>query len=270
MTMVAVLCAMVAAAIALPTSERMVLARLAPASHRLHPHHRGRIAVAVAVAAGVVSGAALIDGTRGIALAIVGGVVSGTFALIARKRVRARRALTRRKEVARASEVLGSLIRIGHVPSAALGVAAQDCPILTRAAAIQRVGGDPVAALVADGETPGADGLVAIAQAWKVSAATGAPIVAALDAVTTQLRAAKDLAHLVHTELAAPRATGQLLAALPFAGVALGLAMGGDPIRFLTGSWLGQACLVSGVILAAVGVLWSEALADRAADSAGI
>lgn len=271
MSLVAVLAAMLAAGLAFGPGPGVALARLSgrAEAHRQTRNWAGLVAAVCAAVAGLAA-ALLITGTRGLAVALAGSIVVVTVAVIVRGRLRTRRALVRRQEVAHASEVLGSLARIGHVPSAALAAAVRDCPVLARAAAVQHVGGDPVPVLRADAGLPGADGLLAIARAWQVTSETGAPIVASLDAVTAQLRATKELAHVVDSELAAPRATGQLLAGLPFAGLGLGFALGGDPLGFLTGSLVGQACLVCGVALAAAGVLWSEALADRAAQSAGV
>ena len=55
------------------------------------------------------------------------------------------------------------------------------------------------------------------------------------------------------------------MAGLPLCGIALGYALGGDPIEFLLQGPLGWGCLVCGVALAAAGVLWVEALAQQAA-----
>ncbi len=270
MTFLAVLSAMLAVWLVVPIASTRRLARLTEADD---PAPRRPQRWYVRVGGGVlllVAGGFLVDGSRGVALTCVVGCVVGTVAAIVRKRSRAAVAAARRASVARGCEVLASLVRIGHIPTAALLEAARDCPELGRAAALTRVGGEPVPVLRDEGRLPGAAGLVAIAHAWEVSVETGAPVVAALEAVTAELRRSRDLAHVVNTELAAPRATGQLLGVLPFAGIGLGLALGGDPIGFLTGSVVGQICLVAGVGLAGVGVLWSEALADRAADSAGV
>lgn len=83
-------------------------------------------------------------------------------------------------------------------------------------------------------------------------------------AVAASLRADEAVSGVVRAELSAPRATGRLLAALPLAGLGLGYVVGGDPIGFLTGGWIGQICLVGGVGLGCAGLLWTDRLADRA------
>ena len=70
---------------------------------------------------------------------------------------------------------------------------------------------------------------------------------------------------MVAGELSAPRATGKVMAVLPACGVGLGYLLGGEPIGWLLGGPLGWGCLLAGVILASLGVLWIEALAGRAA-----
>ena len=56
----------------------------------------------------------------------------------------------------------------------------------------------------------------------------------------------------------------RLLGGLPLVGLGLGYAVGGDPIGYLTGSAAGLVCLTIGGGLAAVGLVWSDTLADRA------
>ena len=75
---------------------------------------------------------------------------------------------------------------------------------------------------------------------------------------------------VVASELAGPRATGKIMAVLPLAGLALGYALGGDPVAFLLGGFVGWGCLIGGALLAAAGVLWVEALARNAAVNGGV
>ncbi|HEX8510882.1 MAG TPA: type II secretion system protein, partial [Propionibacteriaceae bacterium] len=62
-------------------------------------------------------------------------------------------------------------------------------------------------------------------------------------------------------ELAAPRATGKIMAVLPLCGLGMGYLLGGDPGGYLLSSPWGWGCLVGGVTLAAAGVLWIDKLA---------
>ena len=163
-----------------------------------------------------------------------------------------------------ACAALASQLRIGRVPSEALTVAAQDCPVLNRARSSFELGGDVVSVWLAQSTDPGCGGLGDLARAWRVSAETGAPMAAALEQVAVSLADDQALVSVVAGELAGPRATGKIMAVLPLCGLALGYALGGDPIGFLLQGPLGWACLVCGVALAAAGVLWVEGLAQQA------
>ena len=70
---------------------------------------------------------------------------------------------------------------------------------------------------------------------------------------------------MVGSKLAAPRATGKLMAALPALGIGMGYLIGGNPLQWLAAGPPGWACLLLGVGLACAGVLWIENLARRAA-----
>jgi tight adherence protein B len=114
----------------------------------------------------------------------------------------------------------------------------------------------------------GCSGLRELARAWQVSVGSGASLTGTLEGVAVGLAADQSLRAVVGSELAAPRATGKLMAALPALGLGMGYLIGGDPLDWLAGSPTGWACLVAGVGLACAGVLWIENLARRAAAQA--
>ena len=89
---------------------------------------------------------------------------------------------------------------------------------------------------------------------------TGAPIADAANRVADGLRSDAAAERLVEAELAAPRASGRMLAALPALGIALGYVSGGDPIAFLSGTWVGQLCLAAAVCLVCAGLVWTTLL----------
>lgn len=225
---------------------------------------RRRVAMAavIALAVAVVLGAAgLVGGRPGLVVGACLAMVTATSTMVVRGHRRGRAVERRRREVARACAVLAAELRIGKVPGEALLTAAEDEPVLAAVAAVHRSGGEVVPVLRELAARPGAAGLTAVADAWQVSERTGAPLTGALDRVSSALKADQTVHRTVAAELAAPRATGRLLAALPAVGLVLGFAVGGDPIAFLLGAGPGQLCLVVGVALACVGVLWSERLA---------
>ncbi|MDR1386285.1 MAG: hypothetical protein LBJ44_01585 [Propionibacteriaceae bacterium] len=199
------------------------------------------------------------------ALASAVGLIALTGANLWRRRRQDRLALRRRHQVARACRVVDALLAQGLVPRQAVVEASQECLILAPAAATSEMGGDTAAVLRRQGARPGAGGLVELARAWSITELTGAPLHGVLTRVKDDLAAQADLAGLVAQELAAARATGHLLAALPVAGLGLGYAFGVDPLAWLTGSGGGRVCLTGGVALACLGALWNEVLASRAA-----
>lgn len=218
----------------------------------------------VVVAAACLVGAALIAGPRGAALGlcllILGGTVLGLWA---RRRRRALEA-SRRAEVVHAGELIAGLLRVGRVPTTALIEAAQDAPVLAAAAAEHAAGGDAAPAFRRESGRPGCAGMAELADAWEVAVRTGASLVESVDAAAQRLADEGDVARVVATELASARLAGRMMAALPFAGLLIGYALGADPLGFLLGSPAGWVCLNVGVALACAGVWWIDTVAARA------
>jgi len=217
--------------------------------------------VALAVVAVTVAGG-LIGGSAGASVAGSAALPLVTAGLVWRRHRARAAASTAAREVFDACQLLAALLRVGHVPAAALRVAAHDVPALAEAAAVQEVGGPVGPALRRGGSAPGRSALVELGIAWEVAERTGASLTATLDALADRLVARRAVGNVVASELAAPRATGRLLAGLPVVGLLLGYSFGGDPLGFLVGSVLGQVSLGIGVALGCAGVLWTERIAD--------
>jgi len=215
------------------------------------------------------SGLVTVHQLAGGAVAAVTAALLVAFATCARlgvHHVGSRRASRARVEVAHACSVLASQIRVGRVPAEALRSAADDCPVLAEAGRTQELGGDVTAVWRAQARQPGHAGLGDLARAWQVSARTGAPLAESLEQVSVALAADVALRSVVAGELSAPRATGKIMAVLPFCGLGMGYLLGGDPVHFLLASGYGWTCLVLGVSLAAAGVLWIDRLSRVAAE----
>ena len=178
-------------------------------------------------------------------------------------------AVTARRSVTDACAALAAQVRVGRTPAEALITAAEDCPILAQAASAHRLGGDVLAIWEAQSRRRGCGGLADLARAWAISTRTGAPMAATLELVADGMASEEAVRTVVAGELAGPRATGKIMAVLPLVGLALGYALGGDPVGFLLGGLVGWGCLIGGALLAAVGVLWVEALAGHAAVEGG-
>ncbi|MDR1808065.1 MAG: hypothetical protein LBR33_09170 [Propionibacteriaceae bacterium] len=240
-----------------PALLRRVTVRPGPAVGRRRPG-RGVLTAAALSAAGL----GLLSAPAALVLAVV--LVGATAAVLLGRRRRDARALARTREVARACRVLDALLAQGQVPVQALVQASVDCPLLAPAAAVARMGGDAAGTLRELAREPGAEGLDEVARAWAVTARTGAPLHGVLSRAKANLLSQAELAAVIAEELAAPRATGQLLAVLPLLGLGLAAVVGGHPIAFLTETLAGRVCLLAGVGLVCAGAVWSDVLAARA------
>jgi tight adherence protein B len=193
-----------------------------------------------------------------LAVSVVAVVVAGL-----RSRQRQRRvAAVRRAQVIEACGVLAADLRSGRTPQEALEGAASICGELQVASAAARLGGDVAGALELAAASPGAAGLRALSAAWQVAERSGAAFATIVERLADSLRADESVRRQVSAGLAGTRSTARLLAGLPLFGTALGYGIGADPVAYLTGSVLGWCCLFAGLVLAALGLLWVERLAE--------
>lgn len=260
--------AVLAAWFAVPAPATRDLQRRLAAAAVDEPRARWRgwgTVVWVLLTAATVGAAYVLLGPRAAVLALAGWLATGTVVRLLRHRARARASLRARAEVARACGLLAAHLRVGQVPAVALGLAAADCPVLAESRRAFEVGGDVTRIWRVQARREGRAGLVELARAWQVSVDTGAPMSATLEQVAASLTADQNLRSVVSSELAAPRATGKVMAALPLCGIGLGYLLGGDPVHWLLAAPPGWGCLLGGVALACLGVLWIERLAQRAA-----
>ncbi len=235
--------------------------RTAAGSGRSHRNRTLRLAAVVISLTGVIIAASLVAGSQGGVIAAVTVLAGGTVVRVVVIHRRDKGNQRRQEDVAHACGVLASQVRVGQVPAEALHIAAIDCEVLADAAAVQSIGGEVVELWRASASRPGHGGLLALARAWQVSTETGAPMAPSLEQVAEALSADREVELLVLGELAASRATGRMLAALPLVGLGLGYLIGGDPGAFLLENRYGQGCLLLGAALACGGVLWIEHIA---------
>jgi tight adherence protein B len=223
---------------------------------------RSRRPVAVGIAAtAAVIGSWRIGGPSWAAVATAAVLAASTTVHQVRRSVRNRRVVAARAAVAKACSAVCAQVRVGRVPNEALSVSAEDHPVLRLASRTASIGGDVPAALRAQARSPGYGGLEDLARAWQLAQDTGAPMARVLDQVAVALRADLAVERTLGAELAGPRSTGKLMAALPLGGLGMGYLLGGDPVAFLARGPAGWACLVLGVALACAGVLWIDRLA---------
>lgn len=183
-----------------------------------------------------------------------------------RDRVLHRRHRTRQRAVLRdaIAEVVADL-RAGQPPDRALvrGLGNRvPCPAPRTAAAV-RVGGDVITSLREDARATNQPLLAAASACWSVAATHGAGLADSLDRIVQQDRRAEEVRRQLDAHLAAPRATARMLALLPGLGLALGVAVGGDPIGWLLGTPLGRGCLAVGLGLTGLGLAWASRIVAR-------
>lgn len=111
---------------------------------------------------------------------------------------------------------------------------------------------------------PGAEGLRLLAACWRVGTERGGTLATVLDGLAAALRDEEAQRQDVSVQLAGPRATARLLAALPLLGVGMAAALGAHPLTFLCGSLPGLACLFTGLAFNATGLYWTRHLARTA------
>ncbi len=99
-----------------------------------------------------------------------------------------------------------------------------------------------------------------ITSALVVSRASGAPLADVLERLDAHVRAADRGRAVVESHAAGARASAGLLAAMPAAGIGLGIAIGVDPLRVLLHTGLGAAALCTAVALQLTGLAWTARL----------
>ncbi|MEV0715344.1 hypothetical protein [Asanoa sp. NPDC050611] len=108
------------------------------------------------------------------------------------------------------------------------------------------------------------DGLSALARAAVMLAErTGAPLADLIDRIEADARAGDRARASAIAQAAGAQATAMLLAALPLGGLALGYAIGADPLAILLHTPLGAICAVCAIALQILGLVWSQRLQPR-------
>lgn len=133
-----------------------------------------------------------------------------------------------------------------------------------------RAGHDPVPVLRRAARIPGAEGLGRLAACWQVSTRTGAALSPVIGQLGDTLRAEEEQRQELRAQLAGPRATSVLLAILPAIGLAMGSGLSTRPLNFLFTSPAGLACLIAGVALELLGLLWTRRIVRGALGRAAL
>jgi tight adherence protein B len=190
-------------------------------------------------------------------------------------RVRATHANRRRTTAAHGlAEALRGMVgelRRGAHPALAAEAVADDCSpeiavVLRTVVDCARIGGDVEPALrgVAATMPQLGEELRRLGAAWRLTSTHGVPLSDILQALHRDLDHRSRCVSSLYAQLAGARASAMVLAALPFAGIALGELIGAGPLKFLCGNGFGGVLLLIGVGLVCLGVQWSARLTERA------
>jgi tight adherence protein B len=171
-----------------------------------------------------------------------------------------RRAALRVSEAEAMAEALRTMVaelRAGAPPVAATEAAAVEAP--PKAAKALRA----AVASAGLGVATGAGALAQLTTAWTLAAQHGLPMADVLDAIRRDLDAAARFANRTRAGMAGPRASASILVLLPFVGIALGEAMGANPLRILVTTSPGNVLLLAGSGLICAGMAWSARLTGQ-------
>lgn len=125
-------------------------------------------------------------------------------------------------------------------------------------------GGSPrevAQALLDDAE--GRPALRPLAAAWSLTVSTGMAVAPLVEGIVDVVRAQEGVRGELQAQLAGPRATGRMLAALPIFAIIIGFVLGADPLTWLLTTAQGLLCLIGGLGLTTAGLLWIGALGRR-------
>lgn len=104
---------------------------------------------------------------------------------------------------------------------------------------------------------------------WRLAEQTGAPAAELVERIEADARAGDRSRASAAAQAAGARATAMLLAALPLGGIALGYAIGTDPLRVLLHTPIGAGCTAAAIALQLAGMAWADRLAAGPPGAAG-
>jgi len=205
--------------------------------------------------------AALVLGMQFLVSALALAVVASLVLVQRAQHLRHAAAASRRAQIIEALDILAADLTAGRPPVDALQGTAASCSDFQVAYAAAKLGGDVPGALEISAESPGAEGLRALAAAWRVSEESGAAFAALTERLAESLRADEAIHRQTAASLAGARSTARILALLPIFGIALGYSLGAKPLSFLTATPIGWLCLTAGLALTTLGLHWTTRLA---------
>ncbi|MCF6387679.1 type II secretion system F family protein [Mycobacterium sp. MBM] len=252
---------MTAAAVLLAAA---LLARPAPARARLARPGRSaalptRVLWWAAVPPALIA-VAVVEPTVMMAVAVLAGTLA----------VRGRAAGARRRRCAEAAalrdglDILAGELRAGAHPVAAFQAAGTEVGAevggrLQMVAARGRLGADVGAGLQAvSAASAQPQAWERLAVCWRLAQSHGLAIATLMKAAQHDIVERERFRARVDAGLAGARTTAAVLAGMPLLGIALGQAIGADPVAFLFSGGAGGVLLVIGIALSCLGLCWSD------------
>lgn len=170
-----------------------------------------------------------------------------------------------KQQLTRALRTLSAELRAGATPVDALRRAAGAPALWPHALAAAQFGEPVDAAFVRDAESHAliAGPLRQLSACWRVGVTRGAGLAVSIERLALSVRAQHELEATLRSELAAPRATGRMLALLPVVGMGMGYLLGANPLAFFLGSSAGLLVLMGALALTAVGAMWTRRIVHR-------
>lgn len=199
-------------------------------------------------------------------------VLTVTAVVLVRRAVAAHRRKKALVQVQAAVRLLGRELRSGADPGTAASRAAPAARgegvnlLQTLGDVVQagdRFAGQPMTPLDIAGSSPGSYALTRLAGCSRLTARYGVALTPMIDALARDLAGQRTVDEQRAGQLAGPRTSGYVLAALPVLGVALGIGMGADPVGVLFGTAVGNLLLAVGVSLNCLGLLWAARIVGR-------
>lgn len=204
------------------------------------------------------------------AIAVEPSVALAAAILLGTVIVRRRGSAVRRRRCAEAAalrdglDILAGELRAGAHPVAAFDAAGTEVGAavgerLRVVAARGRLGADvgagirSVAALSAQPES-----WERLAVCWELAQSRGLAIATLMRAAHHDIVERERFRVRVDAGLAGARTTAAVLAGMPVLGIALGQAIGAEPLAFLLSGGAGGVLLVIGITLSCLGLLWSD------------
>jgi tight adherence protein B len=205
-----------------------------------------------------------------VTIAVAAAIVGATLAVRYRRRAARLRRVAESTALQAALDVLVGELRVGAHPVAAIDVAATEVtgPVadsLRAVAARARLGADVAAGLRSVGlRSPLRSHWERLAVCWQLAQTHGLGIATLIRAAPRDIVERERFSARVTAGMAGARTTAAVLAGLPAVGVALGQAIGADPLGFLLSGGIGGGLLIIGVTFICCGLLWSDRITSRA------